>query len=409
METDRLAKILVPTLIVLALLAAIGQISALSVLAIFAAVAASTVWALGRGDAVIEKASEKAVDTTVAAAILDALQDPVVLLDGKRTVVACNRAAVDALGERLKDRDLSQSLRHPKALEAVAAVLGGAPSESIRITLPVPVPRTYDLHAASLPLQSKNSPSAIIVLHDVTPSVQAEQMRADFVANISHELRSPLSSLIGFIETLKGAAKDDAEARARFLGIMEEESLRMSRLISDLLSLSKIEAEEHIQPKGHVDIAGIARRALDVFAKRAEEDEKTIALTIDDGLAPITGDADELLEVLHNLIDNAIKYARPATQVVVSVARIGRIPEIGGPGIRVSVADRGDGITPELLPRLTERFFRVDKGRSRTKGGTGLGLAIVKHIVKRHRGHLQIDSAVGEGSTFSVYLPCDKG
>jgi two-component system, OmpR family, phosphate regulon sensor histidine kinase PhoR len=405
MESDRLAKILVPTLAILVLLTSLGQISAVTLLAIMVVVLAGAYWALPHERRIEESARDESVDTAVAAAILDALPDPVVLLDRNRKVIAANDSATKTLGERLRDRDLSQSLRHPEALDAVGEVLAGADYRSISITLPAPVPKSYELHIVGLDLKSKNSPRAILVLHDVTATRAAEQMRADFVANVSHELRSPLSSLLGFIETLKGAAKDDQRARERFLDIMEDEAGRMSRLIRDLLSLSRVESEEHVLPAGRVDVSQMLRQVNDALSIRAKGRNVNILLDISEGLPPVPGDADELQEVFHNLVDNAIKYGRADGVVRISVDEIDRIPDLGGAGIRINISDEGDGIEPEHLPRLTERFYRIDKGRSREMGGTGLGLAIVKHIISRHRGRLMIDSAIGVGTTFSIFLP----
>jgi len=405
MESDRLAKILIPTLAVLVVLTALDQISAIALLAVMAVVSSAALWALSRARPAEESSFEEPVDTAVAAAILNALPDPVVLLDAKRMVVACNQSATDTLGERLRDNDLSQSLRHPEALDAVGEVLAGADHRSILIELPVPVPRSYELHIVGLSLKSKGSPKAILVLHDITSAKAAEQMRADFVANVSHELRSPLSSLHGFIETLKGAAREDEHARERFLDIMEDEAGRMSRLIRDLLSLSRVEAEEHMLPEGRVDIGQILKQVSDTLSIRAKEKSVGISLSLANDLPPVPGDADELQEVFHNLVDNAIKYGREEGTVRITVDAVERIPDIGGPGFRIDIGDEGDGIEAEHLPRLTERFYRIDKGRSREMGGTGLGLAIVKHIVSRHRGRLMIDSSVGVGTTFSVFLP----
>ncbi|MHA1598983.1 MAG: ATP-binding protein [Alphaproteobacteria bacterium] len=405
MATDRLAKILVPALVVLAMLTALDQTSAVAMLAVFAVVSAGVFWALPPVRPTEQSTRDASVDAAVAAAILNALPDPVILLGGNRKVVACNSAATDTLGNRLKDHDLSHSLRNPQALEAVGKVLAGADHRSILISLSVPVLKYYELHIVGLGLKAKDSPRAILVLHDVTSAKAAEQMRADFVANVSHELRSPLSSLLGFIETLKGAAREDEQAREKFLDIMEDEAGRMSRLIRDLLSLSRVEAEEHMLPEGRVDIAKMLKQVSDTLSIRAREKSVSISLNMDDDLPPVSGDADELQEVFHNLVDNAIKYGRSEGTVRITADSVERIPDVGGAGIRIDISDNGDGIDSEHLPRLTERFYRIDKGRSREMGGTGLGLAIVKHIVSRHRGRLVIDSSIGVGTTFSVFLP----
>jgi two-component system phosphate regulon sensor histidine kinase PhoR len=242
----------------------------------------------------------------------------------------------------------------------------------------------------------------MLTFHDITAIKRSEQMRADFVANASHELRTPLSTLIGFIETLRGPARDDPAARDRFLAIMEEQAGRMSRLINDLLSLSRIELDEHTLPAGQVDLLAVVRAVVDTLEMQADAKNMKIVLQAPEALPPVTGDPDQLTQVFQNLVDNAIKYARAGTEVTVSATG----PDGQRRGhVSVAVRDCGDGIARNHLPRLTERFYRVDPARSRALGGTGLGLAIAKHIVSRHRGRLSIDSEVGKGSVFTVTLP----
>jgi two-component system phosphate regulon sensor histidine kinase PhoR len=235
-------------------------------------------------------------------------------------------------------------------------------------------------------------------------------MRSDFVANASHELRTPLAALSGFIETLAGPARDDADARERFLETMAAEARRMTRLVNDLLSLSRIEASEHQPPGGRIDLIDCLQTVTDTLRPYAERRGVDLQLRRPARLAAIPGDRDQLIQLLTNLIDNAIKYGGEGKQVVVvsehlAAAPHGAGPMSGRPAIRVTVADQGLGIAREHLPRVTERFFRVDAARSRQLGGTGLGLAIVKHIVRRHRGHLAIESELGRGTTVTVYLP----
>jgi two-component system phosphate regulon sensor histidine kinase PhoR len=244
-----------------------------------------------------------------------------------------------------------------------------------------------------------------VLLHDVTAARRSDRMRADFVANASHELRTPLASLLGFVETLRGPARDDAEARERFLGIMHEQATRMARLIDDLLSLSRIEMNEHVPPTGRVDIAEALRRVAETLQQKAAARGMRIELDAPEDLPPVVGDADELAQLFQNLVDNAVKYGRPETKVRVAARRSERSLPGAPASIEVGVADEGEGIAREHLPRLTERFYRVDTARSRAAGGTGLGLAIVKHIVGRHRGALEIESERGRGSTFTVRLP----
>lgn len=230
-------------------------------------------------------------------------------------------------------------------------------------------------------------------------------MRRDFVANVSHELRSPLTVLSGFIETLQGSARDDAEARARFLAIMQQEAQRMNRLVGDLLSLSKVEANERIRPREQVAMGDVLRTTL--AALRPQIEENGIAVDFDDrgGGATLLGDRDQLVQVFHNLIENAIKYGGAGGRVGLALRAHDRWPGFTGPVLAVAVSDNGEGIDPIHIPRLTERFYRIDSHRSRQMGGTGLGLAIVKHIVNRHRGRLGIESTRGQGTTFLVVLP----
>lgn len=340
--------------------------------------------------------------------ILDGFPDPTLLIDPSHEITAANAAARDLFGDKVVGRHLALSLRHPGALEAARRALAGDDPELTEISLPPPVGRDFALRAMTFSSdagEAENGAGTLLVFHDITALKKAEQLRADFVANVSHELRSPISSLVGFIETLKGAARDDTEARERFLGIMEDEAHRMARLIDDLLSLSRVEAEEHVRPSGSADIAEVVGSVVDLLAPRAEERGIEIVLNMDVGDAHVVGDGDELREVFHNVIENAIKYGAADNAVTITAAPVARIPDLGGPGIKIAVSNRGEPIPAEHLPRLTERFYRVDKGRSRQLGGTGLGLAIVKHIVNRHRGRLSIESDETKGTTLTVYLP----
>jgi two-component system phosphate regulon sensor histidine kinase PhoR len=230
---------------------------------------------------------------------------------------------------------------------------------------------------------------------------RATNIRRDFVANVSHELRTPLTALIGFIETLKGPARDDAAARMRFLTIMEREAGRMNRLVRDLLHLSRVEAEERIRPREKIDVVGIVNMAVATLRPLAQASEVVIEVAVAEP-CELPGDPDQLTQVFNNLIENAIKYGGAGKTVHIRFSTEG---SLRGPVLRVDVVDQGEGIDQVHLPRLTERFYRVDSHRSREQGGTGLGLAIVKHIVSRHRGWFKVDSVVGQGSTFSVLLP----
>jgi two-component system, OmpR family, phosphate regulon sensor histidine kinase PhoR len=287
-------------------------------------------------------------------------------------------------------------------------VLRGDPARIVEFTLTVPVERQLRARFARVDRLALDGAVAVVTLHDVTELKRAEQMRADFIANASHELRTPLATLTGFIETLRGPARDDAEAHERFLAIMGGQATRMTRLVEDLLSLSRIELNEHVLPQGRVAVAPLLQQLAETLELRAGERDMRIVMTLPPDLPDVQGDRDELAQLFQNLLDNAIKYGRPGTEISVGAETSRRPAAIGERGlpalVAITVRDRGEGIAREHLPRLTERFYRVDTARSREMGGTGLGLAIVKHIVNRHRGFLEIDSAPGEGSTFAVLL-----
>ena len=342
-------------------------------------------------------------------AVVAALPEPLLLLDADRRVVSANAAADALLGERLLERDLAGALRHPALLAAADAVLRGEGQRVVEFELTSPVERHLSARIAPLSPRNHDGAVALLLLNDLTAIKRAEQLRADFVANASHELRTPLASLVGFIETLRGPARDDRAAGERFLAIMAEQASRMQRLVGDLLSLSRIEMNEHRSPTGAVDLGAVMRGVADTLEQRAEARGMRITLTLPDDMPPVVGDADELTQVFQNLIDNAIKYGAAGTAVEVVASRSARLlpGARAGPRATVSVAvrDHGAGIGRDHLPRLTERFYRVDAARSRELGGTGLGLAIVKHIVNHHRGALEIDSEPGQGSVFTVHLP----
>ncbi len=280
----------------------------------------------------------------------------------------------------------------------------------------------------------------VLSFEDMTEVEESSQIRRDFVANVSHELRTPLTALLGFVETLKGAARDDPEARNRFLGIMEKEAGRMARLVDDLLWLSRVEQEERMRPRDMVDLSAILDRvvaAITPVAEKAgvclvverpvahaktqlEETEAgtragtqaetragALAGAIPATFPEIPGDGRQLQQVITNLIENAVKYGGNDKQVEIALSGPIDEPSLRSKGVRISVTDHGEGIAPHHIPRLTERFYRVDNHRSREMGGTGLGLAIVKHIVNRHRGRLRIDSELGKGSRFMVILPLE--
>lgn len=332
-----------------------------------------------------------------AAAIIDELPDPILVVDRQRRVLLVNPATVSWLGTDATGRDLSLVVRHPDVLAAVDQILDGRADlreESFQLA-GTPL-RHFTVRILTLGSSPATDRVALILLREVTAERRAEAMRADFVANASHELRTPLAGLIGFIETLQGPAKDDSAAAERFLAMMREQAQRMARLVRDLLSLSRIELNEHTLPKDRVDLVAVARRVAELSELRAQGRQMTIDVQTDLARAEIFGDEDELEQVVQNLVDNAFAYGRPGSPITI------RVDSRRDGESMLTVIDQGDGIAPEHLPRLTERFYRADSARSRSMGGTGLGLAIVKHIVNRHRGQLLIKSTVGEGSQFSV-------
>ncbi len=324
-------------------------------------------------------------------ALFESLPLPLMLLDGGQRVLFVNRDMRAALGPGLERRHVASVLRHPELLEALSQARSGTDVARAAFSMAGPVERHYEAYAARI-----DGGLVALVMHDVTAIRRSEQMRADFVANASHELRTPLAAVSGFIETLQGPARDDADAREQFLAIMATESARMRRLIDDLLSLTRIELNEHVRPVTPVALEPVLRQAIAALAPLAAADNITITLS---GEAPdILGERDELAQLFQNLIHNAIKYGREDGMVAVTLGRH------NGDAV-IAVRDDGEGIPREALPRLTERFYRVDVKRSRERGGTGLGLAIVKHIASRHDGRLAIESVQGQGSTFTVFLP----
>ncbi|WP_372604008.1 sensor histidine kinase [Actibacterium sp.] len=337
----------------------------------------------------------------LVARILAALPAPAVMIDRSERMVAMNQPAKDLLGQAGLGRHYVTALRQPALLDCTEEALRLGQTRRIRyLTSGHGRDATYDVTAS--PVEGLG---VLLSFEDVTERERAGQMRRDFVANVSHELKTPLTALLGFIETLRGNARNDPVARDRFLEIMAREAERMNRLVRDLLSLSRVEGEERLRPMAQVDLAALVRSAAQSLRPVADDADVTIALVGADQPQPVPGDPDQLLQVFINLIENAVKYGGTGGKVTVTLSPIERELAFRGPGIRVDVRDQGEGFDPVHIPRLTERFYRVDSHRSREMGGTGLGLAIVKHIVNRHRGRFRIDSVPGQGSCFSVILP----
>jgi two-component system phosphate regulon sensor histidine kinase PhoR len=336
--------------------------------------------------------------------ILQAVPMAAVFVGPDQRVLAANHAASLLFGLALEGRSCSAFLRHPEFLDGLETCLTEARRVSARIVLTGAASETH-LALSMTPVAAAEGRGALIAFDDLSALAHAVAMRRDFVANVSHELRTPLTALVGFIETLRGAARDDPAARERFLGIMDREAGRMIRLVNDLLSLSRVEAEERSRPADEVEVIAILRTALASHRDRARAAGVDLVLETEREAVTLRADADQLAQVFHNLVENAIKYGGSGGLVTVRVQEIDREPVLRGPAVQIEVIDAGEGIDALHLPRLTERFYRVDSDRSRQKGGTGLGLAIVKHIVNRHRGRMRIESEVGKGSRFIVILP----
>jgi two-component system phosphate regulon sensor histidine kinase PhoR len=332
--------------------------------------------------------------------LVRAIPEAVLIVSSDSRLIAANPAALSIVPSLRSGELLVRSLRPPDILDAVTRVFSSRTPEKVQWLERVPVERLFDVYIAPIDLAGMAS-MVMLTLRDLSEIRRVDRMRVDFVANVSHELRTPLTSVLGFVETLQGPAHNDPIARDRFLAIIGEQARRMSRLVDDLLSLSRIEQNSHLQPTAIVDLAAIAGHVVDTLAPTVTESEAAQIVCHAEEPVLVRGDRDELVRVAENLIENAIKYGVSDKPIEVTVA------ERGGSGV-LTVRDHGPGIPPEHLPRLTERFYRVNPGDSRAKGGTGLGLAIVKHILARHRGRLTIDSDRRQGATFSAILPLGK-
>lgn len=342
-----------------------------------------------------------------------ALPDPCFILDSKGIVRFGNRAGASIFGAVQEGDPISFRIRQPDMLAALEEVLEGGTTKKVEYVLKNPSERVFEAWFTPIRISSDSKrPNArpdfiLLFFHDLTEQNNIERMRADFVANASHELRTPLASLIGFIETLQGPAKGDPVAHERFLGIMLDQAERMSRLISDLLSLSRIEMKAHVHPDTKVDLSKILRHVSDALAPLAKDLDVELKLDIAQGPHWVAGERDELVQVFENLVENGLKYGQDGDKVDISCAQI--IDPIDSKSYyAIKIRDYGPGIPEEHLPRLTERFYRIDVATSREQKGTGLGLAIVKHILTRHKGRLLVDSVAGDGATFQVRLPAPE-
>ncbi|QPQ55228.1 ATPase [Allosphingosinicella flava] len=373
---------------------ALGASLLLSVLALFAG-AASALFITRRASGEAEVADEApiiAAPPIEAAPILDAVEDPLLLVRERRVVLA-NAAARAVLGEHIADADVRLAIRHPAAAERLANV-AEAEASGIELLGIGGSERRWEMSVARLPDGAR-----LVRLTDRSRVHAAEQMRTDFIANASHELRTPLATVLGFLETLLDDPDAPPEARNRFLKIMFDEATRMRQIVNDLISLSRIEAERYTLPTEPVDLLPVLSEVDNTLENVVKDRKSEIRIENLAGETLIPGDPAQLHQLFSNLVANALKYGREGRPVTVRIENSG--PEM----LKVDVIDEGEGIAPEHLPRLTERFYRVDAGRSRSVGGTGLGLAIVKHIAGRHLGRLDIRSTQGIGTTVSVYLP----
>ena len=337
--------------------------------------------------------------------LIAALPDPAVLLDRDGRVLAMNALASAMAPALRRGEPASLALRLPEVVEAIRRAALEGKAERVEFSERAPSERWFELYVNPLRNDAAaNVPTRLLLtFRDLTPIRRVEEMRVDFVANASHELRTPLAALSGFIETLKGPARNDAAARERFLDIMEAQARRMARLIDDLLSLSRIELSAHVRPQTPVELLPLVRQVVDALQTLARD--RGVTVTVDAPNEPliVSGDRDELTRVFENLVENALKYGAAGKRAEIALSRAFTVT--GVEEAVVAVRDYGPGIAADHLPRLTERFYRVDATASREQGGTGLGLALVKHIMNRHRGRLTIESRAGEGATFTVRLP----
>lgn len=403
---DRLSSLVIAlTMIVIAAIFAAltgGDLLAIAIMAIVGCVAAWTVYS-ALPASIAEPSTAPPSPTPIAPTSLlrhpdfahwvDQEKEPL-LGTADNIVTIANDAAVRLLGRHIVGADVRTAIRHPAATEWLSHIQGGTPLEPVNLVdFPRPGQR-WTMRIAAL-----SGSENIIFLSDRSAIDAADRMRSDFVANASHELRTPLAAILGYVETLQEMNGDtDASTRDRFLSIIEREARRMQQLVIDLLSISRVEADRFRRPTTTVNLGAILRTTVAQLGDSEPARAKDVVTRFGDEPALILGDEAQLKQLAHNIVSNAMKYGHADTPVTVELARKGR-------RIRLSVSDEGDGIAPDHLPRLTERFYRVDEARSRSVGGTGLGLAIVKHISERHQGQLDIESEVGKGTRVSVTFP----
>lgn len=344
------------------------------------------------------------MDSELTRDILAGLPQPVLLIDQAYRVVSLNAPAREMFGTEIEGLNAVTLLRQAAVLTAMDMAIRDKQDGDARfVHAGLSGEVTYRFRAHPV----VKTGGAVLSFEDRSLFEDSEMIRRDFIANISHELRTPLTSLRGFIETLRTSARDDPDARARFLQIMEDEAQRMTRMVADLLSLSRVETDERVRPRGAVNLAAVLRSVSATLEGKLSDADVTISATGLDQTAMVQGDRDQLIQLFLNLLENAIKYGGSGQVIHLSLERVTRDPTLRMPAWRVDIRDEGEGIDAIHLPRLTERFYRIDDDRSRQTGGTGLGLAIVKHIINRHRGRLKIASEQGVGSCFSSIFPIE--
>lgn len=390
--------------------------------------AAASYWAMREGRRFVIASSDDQIELVglaELAPLLEALPEPALLVDAEGRIVSSNAAARRQMQFETRGQFLTSILRHPDVLEAVQAAVRDGETRAVEYQTPAQVDRHIRCYVA--PVNWGADRAAMLVFHDQTARISTERMRADFLANASHELRTPLASLTLLIETLSGPARDNAADRERFLGMMQVQADRMRRLIDDLLSLSRIELDEHVPPSDRADLAAVAREVADSLAPALRERNVKLDLRVPDTPVRVVGERFQLAQVVQNLVDNAVKYTPDGGTVSIEVAPSGDREEVSTQAGRrwgdagrivlltpaaaanrsyafIRVEDSGPGISRRFLPRLGERFFRVERELGDERGGTGLGLAIVKHIINRHRGGFLVESEPGRGSAFAAYV-----
>jgi two-component system phosphate regulon sensor histidine kinase PhoR len=391
--------------------------------------AASCLWAMREGRRfVISPTGDEQLEPVglgELAPLLEALPEPALLVDAEGRIVSSNAAARRQMHFEARGQFLTSILRHPDVLEAVQGAVREGDTRAVEYETPAQVDRHTRCYVA--PVNWGADRAAMLVFHDQTARISTERMRADFLANASHELRTPLASLTLLIETLSGPARENAADRDRFLSMMQVQADRMRRLIDDLLSLSRIELDEHVPPSDRADLTAVAREVIVALAPVVRERNVTLSLKAPAKPIVVVGERFQLAQVVQNLVDNAVKYTPDGGQVTIEIAASGDREEVSAQAGRrwqeagrvallapvaaanrsyayVRVEDAGPGMSRRFLPRLGERFFRVERETGDERGGTGLGLAIVKHIVNRHRGGLLVESQPGRGSAFAAYV-----